>query len=44
MYNFLTPVFGAILSALLLGESILEIKNLTALVLACTGIWIVNRK
>lgn len=44
MYNFLTPIFGAILSALLLGESILEVKNLVALALACTGIWIVNRK
>ncbi|OOM10369.1 DMT family transporter [Clostridium saccharobutylicum] len=44
MYNFLTPIFGAILSAFLLGESIFEVKNLIALVLACTGIWIVNRK
>ncbi|MBD7911205.1 MULTISPECIES: DMT family transporter [Clostridium] len=44
MYNFLTPIFGAILSAFLLGESIFEIKNLVALTLACIGIWIVNRK
>lgn len=44
MYNFLTPIFGAILSAFLLGESIFELKSLIALVLACTGIWIVNRK
>ena len=44
MYNFLTPIFGAILSAFLLGETILDVKNLAALVLACTGIWIVNRK
>ena len=44
MYNFLTPIFGAILSAFLLGESIFEAKNLVALVLACTGIWIVNYK
>lgn len=44
MYNFLTPIFGAILSTFLLGESIFETKNLVALVLACTGIWIVNRK
>ena len=43
MYNFLTPIFGAILSALLLGESIFEVKSLIALALACTGIWIVNR-
>ncbi|OOM75891.1 EamA-like transporter family protein [Clostridium puniceum] len=44
MYNFLTPIFGAILSAFLLGESIFEIKSLLAMALACTGIWIVNRK
>ncbi len=44
MYNFLTPIFGAILSAFLLGESIFEVKSLIALALACTGIWIVNRK
>lgn len=42
MYNFLTPIFGAILSAFLLGESIFEVKSLIALALACTGIWIVN--
>jgi drug/metabolite transporter (DMT)-like permease len=44
VYNFLTPIFGAILSALLLGERIFDVKNLAALGLACTGIWIVNRK
>jgi drug/metabolite transporter (DMT)-like permease len=44
IYNFLTPIFGAILSAFLLGESIFNIKSLLALALACTGIWIVNRK
>ncbi|MCC5468505.1 DMT family transporter [Pelosinus baikalensis] len=43
VFNFLTPIFGAILSALLLGETIFEVKNLAALVLACMGIWIVNR-
>lgn len=44
IYNFLTPIFGAILSAILLGESIFNIRSLIALTLACTGIWIVNRK
>jgi drug/metabolite transporter (DMT)-like permease len=44
VYNFLTPIFGAILSALLLGETIFDVKNLIALVLACTGIWIVNKR
>ncbi|WP_160676431.1 DMT family transporter [Clostridium sp. C8-1-8] len=44
VYNFLTPIFGTILSAVLLREKIFDIKNLIALLLACTGIWIVNRK
>ncbi len=44
VYNFLTPIFGAILSAFLLGESIFNVKSLAALALACAGIWIVNRK
>lgn len=44
VYNFLTPIFGAILSALLLGESIFNIKSLLALLLACIGIRIVNGK
>lgn len=44
IYTFLMPVFGALLSALLLEESIAEIKNGAALALACAGIWIVNRK
>lgn len=42
-FQFLIPVFGAGLSALLLGETILEWKNLAALVLVCTGIWLVTR-
>ncbi len=44
VYNFLTPIFGAILSAIFLGETILEIKNIVALVLVSLGIWIVNSK
>lgn len=44
IYNFLTPVFGVLLSALLLGDSIADMHHMTALVLACAGIWIVNRK
>ncbi len=43
IFNFLVPVFGAILSAIFLGESILEWKNMIALVLVCTGIWLVTR-
>jgi drug/metabolite transporter (DMT)-like permease len=37
------PVFGAALSALFLGESIFEWKNLAALVLVCVGIALVTR-
>lgn len=42
-FQFLIPIFGAGLSALFLGETILEWKNLAALVLVCTGIWLVTR-
>jgi len=42
-YQFLIPVFGAGLSALFLGETILEWKNLLALALVCSGIWLVTR-
>lgn len=43
IYAFLIPVFGAGLSALFLDESILEWKNLVALLLVCGGIWLVTR-
>ena len=43
VYNFLIPVFGALLSALFLGESIMELKNLIALLFVSIGIYIVNR-
>jgi drug/metabolite transporter (DMT)-like permease len=43
IFNFLVPIFGAILSALFLNESILEWKNLLALVLVCGGIYLVTR-
>jgi drug/metabolite transporter (DMT)-like permease len=43
IFNCLIPVFGVTLSALVLGESILEWKNLVALVLVCAGIWLVTR-
>jgi len=44
VYNLLTPIFGAILSSIFLGETILEFKNIVALVLVCLGIWCVNKK
>lgn len=43
IFNFLVPIFGAVLSALFLNESILEWKNLIALVLVCGGIYLVTR-
>ena len=43
VFNFTVPVFGAALSALFLGEALLEWKNLLALVLVCGGIWLVTR-
>lgn len=43
VFNFLIPVFGAVLSAIFLGESIFEWKNLIALGLVCSGIWWVSK-
>nr|WP_261764557.1 DMT family transporter [Paenibacillus xylanexedens] len=43
VYNFLIPIFGALLSALFLGETIWELKNLVALILVSVGIYLVNR-
>ena len=44
VFNFLTPIFGSILSAIFLRENILEYKNIIALVLVCIGIWMVNKE
>ncbi len=43
VFNFLIPIFGAGLSAVFLRESVLEWKNLLALVLVCAGITMVTR-
>jgi drug/metabolite transporter (DMT)-like permease len=43
VFNFLVPVFGTALSAICLNENIMELKNLVALVLVCSGIWLVTR-
>ena len=43
VFFFLIPIFGAGLSAIFLGESILEWKNLVALILVCSGIWLVTK-
>ena len=44
IFNFLIPIFGALLSAAFLGESILEWKNVLALVLVCGGIFLVTKE
>ena len=43
VYNFLIPIFGTTFSVLFLGESIFNVRSLLALVLACAGIYIVNK-
>jgi len=43
VFTFLIPVFGVILSGIVLGEAVLEWKNAIALILVCSGIWLVNR-
>lgn len=42
VFNFLVPIFGTLLSAVFLGETFLEWKNLAALALVCVGIWLVT--
>lgn len=43
VFNFLIPVFGTLLSAIFLGESIFDIKILIALIFVCIGIFLVYR-
>ena len=43
IFNFLIPIFGTVLSAIFLGENIFEWKNVIALALVCSGIWLVTR-
>lgn len=43
IFNFLVPVFGVALSAVFLGETIMEWKYLIALILVCSGIFLVTR-
>lgn len=42
-FNFIIPVAGSVLSAIFLGENILEWKYAVALALVCSGIWWVNK-
>ncbi len=43
-FNFVIPVAGTVLSAIFLGENILDIKYAIALVLVCSGIGWVNKR
>ncbi|HWQ06155.1 MAG TPA: DMT family transporter [Feifaniaceae bacterium] len=44
IYFFLLPVFGVLLSGLFLGEQILSLRNLAALLFVCAGIYVVNSR
>lgn len=44
VYNFLIPIFGTTFSVMFLNESIFNLRSLLALILACTGIYIVNKE
>lgn len=44
VYNFLIPIFGTAFSVMFLGESIFNVRSLFALLLACAGIYIVNKE
>ena len=43
VYNFLIPIFGTTFSVMFLNESIFNLRSLLALILACAGIYIVNK-
>ena len=44
IYNFSVPLFGSVLSAWFLGESMWAWHYLVALALGCVGIWLVTRE
>ena len=44
VFNFLTPISGAVLSGLFLGESVFDLKHFSALILVCLGIRMVTKK
>lgn len=44
MLKLLTPIFGAVFSAILLKEAPFSPLNVIALILVCSGIWCVNRE
>ncbi len=44
VFNFMVPIFGTLLSAWFLNERFLEWKNALALLLVCSGIWLVTKE
>ena len=44
IFSFTIPLFGAVQSALVLGEALFEWKNLLALILVCSGVWLVTAR
>ena len=44
IYGFMIPVFGVMLSGILLGEEFLNLRILVSLVCVSIGIWLVNRE
>ncbi len=44
MYNLFTPIFGTILSGIVLAELIFTWQNISSLVLVSLGVWMVNRE
>ncbi|HIV68084.1 MAG TPA: DMT family transporter [Candidatus Butyricicoccus stercorigallinarum] len=43
VYNFLVPVFGTLMSGVILNETVFTARNMLSLLLVCTGIVLVNR-
>jgi drug/metabolite transporter (DMT)-like permease len=44
VYNFLVPIFGSLLSGLVLGEKVFTGRNMISLLFVCAGIILVNLK
>lgn len=42
VYNFLVPVFGSLMSGVVLHETVFTVRNILSLVLVCSGIILVN--
>ena len=42
VYNFLVPVFGSLMSGVVLHETVFTVRNMLSLVLVCAGIILVN--